>query len=89
MPNSAYLRVVYSNFLLEGFQDTTGARTQLVLAAKEKPSRTEQYLIYNTQETLSRHKDDVDSLDLLGYVEFQRCYRYGPSLSHAPGSCCA
>ena len=75
LPNSAYLRIVYSNFLLDGFQDTTGARTHLLLAAKEKPGRAEQYFMYSTQETLSRHKDDSNGMDLLGYVEFQRCYR--------------
>jgi hypothetical protein len=53
------------------------ARTQLQLATKNNPSLVERYAIYVCSELAKRLKTDSDGLDLLGYVEFQRNYRWG------------
>ena len=50
LPDSVYLHIVYSNFLIEVRKDGQGARTNLQLASKNSPSILERYAIYASQE---------------------------------------
>jgi len=76
-PNTPFLLVMYANFLLETRKDGQAARTQVQLAQKNSPTFIDRYFIYVSQELAKRLKNDGDTLDLMGYIEFQRNYRCG------------
>lgn len=68
--------LLYANFLVEVRKDGQSARTQLQLAVKHNPTIIERYFIYVTGELVKGLKAEGAGMDLLGYVEFQRNYRY-------------
>lgn len=74
--------LLYANFLVEVRKDGQGARTQLQLAAKNNTNIVERYFIYVTSEMVKSLKSEGVGLDLLGYVEFQRNYRWAVQLTY-------
>lgn len=76
LPNVTSL-LLYANFLIEVRKDGQGARTQLQLAAKNNPTFIDRYFIYVGGELAKKMKTEGVGLDLLGYVDFRRNYRYG------------
>ncbi|PNW76743.1 hypothetical protein CHLRE_11g469500v5 [Chlamydomonas reinhardtii] len=75
-PATAYLHILFANFLLEVRKDGPAARTHLQLAGKYSPSLVERYQIYCTNEASKRLKDSQDGgMDLQAYIEFRRNFR--------------
>lgn len=82
-PGNAALLVALANVHLAAHHDGQAARTQLQLAVKAAPSLIERYFVFATQDLSKKLKDEGGGLDLMGYIEFQRCAgaeRCGPSL---------
>ena len=75
-PNNPAMLTLYANFLIEARKDGQASRTQLQLAVKNSPGAIERYFIYVSQELAKKLKSEGDGLDLMGYVEFQRNYRF-------------
>ncbi|KAG2432252.1 hypothetical protein HXX76_009170 [Chlamydomonas incerta] len=75
-PATAYLHILFANFMLEVRKDGPAARTHLQLAGKYTPSVVERYQIYCTNEASKRLKDSQDGgMDLQAYIEFRRNFR--------------
>ncbi|KAG2446966.1 hypothetical protein HYH02_008120 [Chlamydomonas schloesseri] len=75
-PGTAYLHILFANFMLEVRKDGPAARTHLQLAGKYSPSVVERYQIYCTNEASKKLKDSQDGgMDLQAYIEFRRNFR--------------
>jgi hypothetical protein len=66
---------MHANYIIEVNRDGQAARAALQSAAKLNPSFIERYFIYCCQEMVKHLRTEGESMDLMGYVEFQRNYR--------------
>lgn len=75
-PSSAYLHILYANYLISARKDGQGSRIQLQLASSKRPNFIESWMIYASKELTKNFKASGTGLDLHGYIEFQRNYKY-------------
>ena len=74
-PQGSLTLIMHANFIIEVNKDGQSGRGILQSAAKCNPSFIERYFIYCCQEVVKHLKTEGESMDLMGYVEFQRNYR--------------
>jgi hypothetical protein len=83
MPDSPYLHIVYSNFLIEVRHNLTSGWGHLEAAKRAGPNLSHQFSIFTRQQ---QHKQqsaagggggggEGEAVDLVSYVEFQKNYK--------------
>eukprot|EP00775_Hariotina_reticulata_P009651 gene9651-9811_t len=75
LPDNPYLMTLLANLLIEVKHEGQMARTQLQLAGKANPSMVDRYFIFVSQQVIKKMSNENETMDLMGYVEFQRSYR--------------
>lgn len=82
MPDSPYLRIVYSNFLIEVRHNNHAGWQQLEAVRKLGPNLSYQFSIFTREQ---EHKQKAAAggsggeghgVDLVSYVEFQKNYKW-------------
>jgi hypothetical protein len=79
-PNSVYLHIVYSNYLIDVRHNHQLGRNHLEQAKKLEPNLSYQFSIFtrgqeNKQKAAGGGSGNNESVDLVSYVEFQKNYR--------------
>ncbi len=90
MPNSVYLHIVYSNFLIEVRGSNQNGWSHLEEARKLEPNFSFQFSIFTREQEHKQKSSGMgggggEAVDLVSYVEFQRNFRCGPMAGHIHG----